>query len=394
MTTPLDGITVIDLTRVLAGPWASMTLGDLGANVIKIEDPRGGDVTRNYPPFWGDQSTYFMSANRNKRSMTLNLESPEARELLLSMIDSADIVMEAFRAGAMEAWGIGWDVLRERNPRLIYCAVSGVGREGPDKDRAGVDLLMQAYAGLMSVTGEADRPPVRTGTSVVDLAAGANAVQGILAALYVREKTGVGQRVDVSLLGAVISWLSYHVVGYFGTGQLPQRMGAAHPSVAPYAAYPTRDGFLVLAVALNASWRRFCDAVNRPELFEDPRFLNNADRIRNRDELDDIVRQILAERTADEWATILDAAGVPASPLNTIDKVVQLPQAIHQEYVVSVDHPTIPDLRMQGIGIELEGTPATIRRHPPLLGEHTEEILTEYGLSVDQISALRAAGAL
>src|SRR4051812_2755848 len=224
----LNGITVLDMSRALAGPFAAMTLGDLGADVLKIEDPRGGDVTRGYPPFWNGESTYYMSANRNKRSLTVNLETEAGREIVRQLAGKADIFIENFPAGAMEAWNLGCDTLRVSNPRLIYCAVSAVGRDGPDKDRAGVDLLMQAYAGLMSITGEPDRPPVRTGTSVVDLTTGANAVQGILAALYVRERSGQGQRVDVSLLGSVVSWLSYHVVGYFGTGNVPGPMGSAH----------------------------------------------------------------------------------------------------------------------------------------------------------------------
>lgn len=392
--TPLDGINVIDMSRALAGPWAGMTLGDLGAEVIKIEDPRGGDVTRGYPPFWNSESAYFMSANRNKRSVTLNLESEAARDVLRTMVQSADILIESFRTGAMEAWGLGWDELHALNPRLIYCAISAVGRDGPDKDRAGVDLLMQAYAGLMSITGEPGRPPVRTGTSVVDLTTGANAVQGILAALYVRERTGVGQRVDVSLMSSVVSWLSYHVVGYFATGKLPEPMGSAHPSVAPYGIYPTRDGFLVVAVALDSSWKRFCTAIGRPDLIDHPRLAKNAGRITYRDEMDEILLEALAGKSADEWTVVMDAHGVPASPINTIDKVVNLPQVLQQELIVGVPHPDVPDLRLQGMAIKLDGTPGSIRRHPPKLGEHTAEVLREYGFSSAEIDSLRATGAI
>src|SRR3954469_14730494 len=268
MNAPLHGITVIDMSRALAGPFAAMTLGDLGSEVIQVEDPRGGDVTRGYPPFWNGESTYYMSANRNKRSLMVNLETEAGREIVRQLAGKADILIESFRTGAMEAWNLGCDTLRVSNPRLIYCAVSAVGRDGPDKDRAGVDLLMQAYAGLMSITGDENGDPVRTGTSVVDLTTGANAVQGILAALFVRERTGKGQRVDVSLLGSVVSWLSYHVVGYFATGETPQPMGSAHPSVAPYGTYPTRDGFIVIAIALDSSWKRLCKAMERTDLIE------------------------------------------------------------------------------------------------------------------------------
>jgi crotonobetainyl-CoA:carnitine CoA-transferase CaiB-like acyl-CoA transferase len=382
------------MSRVLAGPWASMTLGDLGANIIKIENPDGGDVTRDYPPFWNGQSTYYLSANRNKRSITLDLEVSESREVIRKMVSEADILIEAFRNGAMEGWGLGWEDLHALNPRLIYCAVSGHGRTGPDKDRAGVDLLMQAYSGLMSVTGEPGRTPVRTGTSVVDLAAGANAVQGILAALYVREKTGVGQRVDVSLLGSVVSWMSYHLTAYFGTGNVPQPMGAFHPSVAPYGTYPTRDGFLVLAVALDSSWRRFCNAVGRPELIDHPNLRSNALRIENRAELDEHILAILAERSAPEWSRLLDAAGVAASEINTIDTVVEIEQVKHQELIVPIPHSEIPELKVPGIAVKLESNPGSIRLPPPKLGEHSEEILREFGFSDPDIQTLRAQGAL
>jgi formyl-CoA transferase/CoA:oxalate CoA-transferase len=382
------------MTRALAGPFAAMTLGDLGAKVIKVEEPQAGDVTRGYPPFWHGQSTYFMSVNRNKRSLTLDLEQESAREIIRKLVRGADILIESFRTGAMEAWGLGWDELRTLNPRLIYCAVSAVGRDGPDKDRAGVDLLMQAYAGLMSITGEPDRPPVRTGTSVVDLSTGANAVQGILAALYVRERSGVGQRIDVSLLGSVVSWLSYHVTGYFATGEAPGPMGSRHPSVAPYGTYPTRDGFLVVAVALDSSWKRFCTAVGRPDLIDHPRLGKNAGRISHRDELEPLIEEILAERTAEEWAAIMDQHGVPASPINTLDKVVRLPQTLQQELIVDIRHPDIPELKAQGMAIRLSDTPGSIRLPPPKLGEHTDAILCELGLGHEEIAELRRQGAL
>jgi crotonobetainyl-CoA:carnitine CoA-transferase CaiB-like acyl-CoA transferase len=392
LTGPLDGVKVVDLSRHLAGPFAAMTLGDLGADVVKVEAPGRGDDTRGYPPFWNGISCYYLSANRNKRSLTVNLQSPEGQGIIRRLVADSDILIENFRPGATDRWGLGYEALSQVNPRLIYCAVSAVGRDGPDRDRAGVDLLMQAYAGLMSITGEAGRPPVRVGTSVVDLTAGANAVQAILAALYVREKTGRGQLVESSLLEGQVSWMTYHAVSYFANHEVPERIGSSHASVAPYGAFPTREGFLVVAVASDALWRRFCSAIGHDELAQDPRFATNPSRCANRDDLEQTLVAILASESSDEWARRMDAAGVPCSPVNTLDTVLSLPQVAHRQMVVDSPRDEIPDLKLPGIAIKLQGTPGTVRRPPPTLGEHTNDVLTAMGYSDAEIDRLRTGG--
>lgn len=392
MPGPLDGIRVLDLSRHLAGPFAAMTLGDLGADVIKVESPGRGDDTRGYPPFWNGVSCYYLSANRNKRSVTLNLQTPEGQEVTRKLIAESDILIHNFRTGTMERFGLGYEQSRAINPRLIYCAISAVGSDGPDRDRAGVDLLMQAYGGLMSITGEAGRPPVRVGTSVVDLTTGANAAQGILAALYVRERTGQGQRIESSLLEGQVSWLTYHAVSWFANGEVPERIGSAHGSVAPYGAFPTSDGFLVVAVASDALWRRFCTALGHDELIDDKRFATNALRCENRDLLTEVINAILGTDGADAWAAKMDAAGVPCSPVNTIDNVLTLPQVLHREMVVEVPRDDIPDLKVPGVAIKLSDTPGSVRIPPPHLGEHTNDVLASLGYDDDCIVKFRDAG--
>lgn len=373
----LDGIRVLDLSRALAGPYAAMNLGDMGADVIKVEDPVSGDTTRGFPPNWNGESTYYLSTNRNKRAITLDFDTERDREIGLKLALRSDILIESFRGGQMEKWGLGWERLHELNPRLIYCAISAAGREGPDKDRVGVDLLIQAYAGLMSITGEGGGEPVRTGISVVDLSTGSLALSGMLAALYQRERTGAGQRVDVSLLGSTIAWMTYHAVAYFATGKIPGRTGSHHPSVSPYGGYPTKDGWLVVAIAFDSHWIKFCQLVGRPELIDDARFVSNPARVTNRPVLDPILIDILSAYSASEWAERMDAAGIPCTPINDLAQALALPQVDYQKYVASVPHPDIPDLKMPGIPIKFTANPSTIRRHPPKHGEHTAEILAE-----------------
>jgi crotonobetainyl-CoA:carnitine CoA-transferase CaiB-like acyl-CoA transferase len=394
MTGPLEGIRVLDFSRHLAGPFAGMTLGDLGADVIKVETPGRGDDTRSFPPYWNGESCYFMSTNRNKRSVTIDLQSEHGQQIARKLAAESDIVIHNLRTGTPEKLGIGYEQLSEVNDRLIYCTISAVGSTGPDKDRAGVDLLMQAYGGLMSITGEEGRPPVRVGTSVVDLTCGANAVQGILAALFVRERTGKGQQVESSLLEGQVSWMTYHAVSYFASGEAPQRLGSGHASVSPYGAFATRDGFLVVAVVNDSLWQRFCGALNRDDLIDDPRFASNPDRCRNNAELKMELEGTLSTGDAAEWAGKMDEAGVPCSPVNSLDTVLNLPQVLHREMVVDIDHPTVPDFRMPGIPIKFGETHGSVRLPPPLLGQHTDEVLGAIGYSIDEVTELRNAGVI
>ncbi|MEZ4507825.1 MAG: CoA transferase [Thermomicrobiales bacterium] len=320
-----------------------------------------------------------VSTNRNKRGMILDLQHRTGREIALELALRSDVLIENFRAGQMEKWGLGWERCTELNPRLILLCRIGRWPGGPDKDRIGVDLLMQAYAGLMSITGEADGEPVRTGTSVVDLSTGEMALSGILAALYHRERTGEGQRIDVSLLGTTIAWMTYHAVAYFATGKIPGRSGSHHPSVSPYGGYPTGDGYLVVAIAFDNHWSRFCELVGRPDLIDDPRFARNPDRVVNRAELDPIMAEILAPRGAVRMGWHDGRGGIPCSPIHDMAQAMALPQVVYQEYVADVPHPDIPDLRMPGIALKFSATPSTITRHPPKHGEHTAEILAELG---------------
>jgi crotonobetainyl-CoA:carnitine CoA-transferase CaiB-like acyl-CoA transferase len=392
MTGPLEGIRVLDFSRHLAGPFAGMTLGDLGADVIKVEAPGGGDDTRSFPPYWNGESCYFMSTNRNKRSVTIDLRTEQGQEIARNLAAESDIVLHNFRTGTPEKLGIGYEQLREVNDRLIYCTISAVGSDGPDKDRAGVDLLMQAYGGLMSITGEEGRPPVRVGTSLVDLTCGANAVQGILAALFFRERTGQGQKVESSLLEGQVSWMTYHAVSYFASGEVPRRLGSSHASVAPYGAFATRDGFLVVAVVNDSLWTRFCGALNREDMLDDRRFTTNPDRCNNAAALQEELEATLVHDDAANWAAKMDDAGVPCSPVNSLDTVLNLPQVLHREMVVEIEHPEIPNLRMPGIPIKFSETHGTVRLPPPMLGQHTDEVLGAIGYSIDDVTELRNAG--
>ncbi|MCY4659126.1 MAG: CoA transferase [Acidobacteria bacterium] len=392
---PLDGIRVVDLSRVVSGPFCTMTLADMGADVVKIEEPGRGDESRAFgPPFLGGESPYFLSINRNKRSCTVNLKCDDGRAVVQRLVARADVLIQNFRPGAVERLGLDYAALAPRHPRLIYCSISGFGDTGPDAARPGYDLIVQGESGLMDLTGEPDGPPTRIGTSIADLTTGLMAAQGILLALHARQTTGRGQHVRVAMLDAVASLLTYNTGNYFATGEAPTRRGNDHPSVAPYQTLRAADGWINLGIANDALWRRYCDAIARPDLRDDPRFATAPERVRHRADLIPIVEALTLKRTVDEWMEDLGAAGVPCGRIRNVAEVCTNPQLTERGKVVERPHPTAGAVKMIGQPIELDDTPARIRSAPPLLGEHTDDVLREAGYEDGEILALRDRGAV
>jgi len=390
----LTGLRVLDLSRILSGPFCTMILADLGADVIKVEDPRGGDDTRFWgPPFQGDDATYFHSVNRNKRGIAVNLKDPESRELVARLAEHADVVVENFRPGTAERLGLGYEQVRAVNPGVVYASISGYGQTGPLRDEPGYDAIAQAVSGVMSVTGEPGGPPVRFGVSGADLAAGMWACVGILAALRERERTGDGDWVDVSLLDGQIGWLTYVASGYLATGTVPRRYGSAHPTIVPYQAFPTADGQLMVAAGNDRLWRRFAAAVGLGALAEDPRYATNPDRVRHRDQLLPVIEQTLLARPAREWSEILTAAAVPVGEINTVDRALTHPQAVARGMTTEVTHPSAGTIRMVASPIKLAKRPPAVRSAPPVHGQHTAEVLAELGVDPAHLAVLRARGA-
>jgi crotonobetainyl-CoA:carnitine CoA-transferase CaiB-like acyl-CoA transferase len=390
---PLAGLLVLDLTRALSGPFATMVLGDLGADVIKVEDIWHGDDTRRWgPPFQGDDAAYFLSVNRNKRGLSVNMKAPAGRDIVRRLAAGSDILVENFRPGTAARLGVGYAELARDNPGLIYASISGYGQTGPSAHLPGYDAVAQAVSGMMSVTGEPDGEPVRSGTSSADVGAGMWALIGILAALHARETTGQGQLVDVSLLDGQLAWLTYVAGKYFATGATPGRHGSAHESLTPYQVFPTADAPLMVAVGSDGLWRRFTSATGLDELADDPRYATNPDRVRNRDTLIPLLTETLAAKGCAEWTDLLNAAGVPAGPVNTVPAALAQPQVAARDMVVEVEHPVAGTLKMLGSPLKLSAQPASIRRPPPVLGEHTDEVLAEAGYTPAQIAELRQAG--
>jgi crotonobetainyl-CoA:carnitine CoA-transferase CaiB-like acyl-CoA transferase len=389
---PLAGLRVLDLTRALSGPFATMILGDLGADVIKVEDIWHGDDTRRWgPPFQGDDAAYFLSVNRNKRGLSVNMKAPAGRDIVQRLAAASDILVENFRPGTAARLGVGYAELARDNPGLIYASISGYGQTGPSADLPGYDAVAQAVSGIMSVTGEPDGQPVRSGTSSADVGAGMWAVIGIMAALHARETSGQGQLVDISLVDGQIAWLTYVAGKYFATGVTPGRHGSAHESLTPYQVFPTADAPLMVAVGSDGLWRRFTSATGLDELADDPRYATNPDRVRNRDTLIPLITETLAAQGCAEWTDLLNAAGVPAGPVNTVPAALAQPQVAAREMVVEVEHPVAGTLKMLGSPLKLSAQPTSIRRPPPVLGEHTDEILAEAGYTAAQVAELREA---
>ena len=385
---PLSGIKVLDLGRALAGPFCSLMLADMGAEVVKIEPPGLGDDSREWPPLQGGESCYFVSFNRNKRSIVIDLASPEGQTIFRSMVESADVVVENYRTGVMERWGLGYEDLRAINPRLVYCAISGFGRTGPYAKKPATDIYMQAFSGLMSVTGEPGGPPIRIGVSICDLTAGLYSALGVMGALQARERTGEGQFIDTSLLETQMSYISYLFTSFLSTGKLPQPQGSGHLSIVPYQAFMTSDGWVSLATFNDRLWRRACVAMEIEHLADDPRFLTNALRLEHRNELIPLLEVVFLTRTSAEWVEIMDEHDVPLAPVQSVDEVIAHPQVKHREMIQTIEHPTAGTLGIFGFPLKFSETPCEYRMPPPTLGQHTRQILAEYGYGDDRVEEL------
>mgnify|MGYP003850355065 CR=1 FL=1 len=391
---PLEGIRVLDFTRAMAGPFCTMLLGDLGADVIKVEPPEGDESRHWMPPDIGGVSAYFISVNRNKRSIAIDLKKPGALDIIEKLVRVSDVVVENFRPGTAEKLGIGYERLSKINPRIIYCSISGFGQNGPYRDKPGYDLIALAMSGLMDITGEPGRPPVKFGVPIADITTGIMAAVSILAALYHRDRSGEGQYIDISLLDTQILILSHQALSYLTTGRNPERLGSAHPSIAPYQALATRDGYIVVAVGNDKLWQIFARAIGREDLLKDPRFSTNPDRVRNRDLLIGELERTFREKTTGEWLGILERAGIPAAPVNRVGDALRDPQVLHRGMVIDMDHPIIGRFKSLGTPLKMSLTPGRISRPPPLLGEHGFEILREVGYSDGEIISMLERGVI
>ena len=390
---PLDGIVVADLTQNVAGPFCTQTLGDMGADVVKVERPGRGDDARAWgPPFWGRESAVFVALNRNKKSLALDLKREGGIEVLKRLLGRADVFVQSLRAGVIDELGLDFTGATRLNPRLVYCAITAFGSEGPLAGLPGYDPLMQAYAGLMSVNGHPGQEPARVGTSIVDMGTGMWAALGIVAALRERDRTGRAVEVTTALFETALMWVSYHAAGFFGDGEVPQPQGSGTAMIAPYQAFPTADGYAMIAAGSDALFRRLADTLGVPELGADPRFVDNPARVRNRDEL---VRSISTRTQRLKTADLLErlrAAGVPAAPILSVDRVLEEPQTSASGMLVTAPHPRLPDYRSIGLPLRWHRQRPGVRRVPPLLGEHSADVLTWLGYTLDDVRNLQTQG--
>lgn len=404
-TGPLAHLRVLDMSRVLAGPWAGQLLADFGADVVKVERPGSGDDTRSWgPPFLIDknghetnEAAYFLSANRAKRSLTIDLANPKGQDLVRGLAAQADILLENYKVGGLAKYGLDYASLRQVNPGLIYCSITGFGQTGPYAEKAGYDMIAQGAGGLMSITGERDdRPgggPQKVGVAAADIMTGMYAAVSVLAALASRELTGRGQQVDLALLDCQVAWLANQAMNYLVSGEVPGRAGNAHLNIVPYGTVPTSDGHLILGIGNQSQYRKFCELAGRPELVDDPRFATNRDRVANREILVPLMEAVTVTRTMDEWIALLEPAGVPCGPINTIDRVFAHPQVLAREMRVKVKHPLAGEVDHPGNPVKFSGTPVDYPRAAPLLSEHTDEVLREWlGMSAAAAGKLRDEG--
>ena len=396
MTKALEGIRVLDLTRALAGPFCTLMLGDNGADVIKIEIPGSGDDTRKWgPPFIGNESAYFLSINRNKRSLTLNLQDPKAQDVFMKLAKDSDVVVENFTPGVMDRFGLGYEAVKAVNPNVVYCSISGFGQDGPYRSRPAYDQIMQGVGGLMSITGEPDGEPQKIGIAVTDIGAGMWSAFAITTALHHRDKTGEGQYIDISMLDAQVAWLTYQAAFFFANDEPPKRMGAAHPTLVPYQAFMCSDGkYINVAVGSERIWERFCQGMGREDLKDHPAYSVNSVRVAHRGAIVSMLQEIFLTRPVSEWVEDLQAANVPCGPINDLADVFADPQVLARDMLQEMPHPTLGTIKQTGLPIKFSRTPGGLDRHPPLLGEHNQEILSSLGYSDADVQSLKDASVI
>lgn len=392
MQLPLEDVTVLDLTHALAGPFCSTMLADFGAQVIKLEPPGAGDIARGWGvPLEGGETSYFVSLHRNKRGIVIDLKHPKGKELFFALVERCDVVIENYRVGALKKLGLDYEAARRRNPGIIYCSISGFGQNGPYRDRAALDLILQAESGLISVTGEPGTTGTRAGVSIADLTAGMLLAYSVMLALRAKERTGEGQQVDISMLEGQLSLLSTSIANYFADGNIPRPMGTAYPVVVPYQTFHTMTQDIAVAIAGEKLWRKFCPVIGRPELAEDPRYRTTTDRMRNRDTLVPTLQEVFLSKTYAQWEPLLLENDIPVGAINNIAQVVEHPQVEARQALVAVDHPRVGRVRVVGSPVRMSKTPARKPTPAPVLGEHTREVLHDLlGLSAAEISELEA----